>query len=148
MTMPEALQALCNICEIPEQNHPYQDDQFDPNETRVVTKPDGVVGHYHCGELDELGKDGKLPKASCHLFQQMIYADELCGCAAAAIEADNGALVYVAAESQDEVLSADPSLSNSVEPVFDTVSGSSSQALTITLGGAAISAVTMLTAFS
>lgn len=152
MVMPDALQELCNICEVPEGFHVYEDDQFDPDDFRVVTEPHRAVGHYYCGELDSLGKQGKLPKDSCHMFQQMIYADELCGCTSIDSKNNNAPLSYVGTHDgvdAEDTLAAEPTRStNGPDSMYYTASGSSLQTIAITLGGAMIPAATTLMAFA
>lgn len=78
MDMPEALGEFCFICEPPSFN-----DQVRPRSTSHVsrvTTPYHMVGSFSCGELSGLGQEGKIPKAQCHIFQQMIQANDLCGC--------------------------------------------------------------------
>ena len=148
MHMPEALQEICYVCEIPEDHEDY-----DPLDKRVVTAPHELVGTYHCGELDGLGQEGKLPKDSCYIFQHMIYADDLCGCTSVVTKDHNGPL-YAAdtVESEAAELSIADGESeaeqwSSDELLNPMVSGSSSQVIGITLGGAVVSAVTMLMIF-
>jgi hypothetical protein len=87
MDMPESMKVFCSVCDAP-----------DAHGSTVwnVTKPHDRVGTFHCLELDGIGKEGKIPKAQCHLFQQMIQANNLCGCIATATEPQGAAAAAAA----------------------------------------------------
>lgn len=158
LDVPEALLEVCSICQIPEDNEDY-----DPQETRVVTKSWEMVGTFHCGELDGLGQEGKLPAGSCHMFRQMIYVNNLCGCHTVIQKGDT----LFSNEPKTNVPKPEPlpplppaveeHVSSPEEPLESTASGSiglldvaasrgSSLAIAVTLGGAVVSGILMLVA--
>jgi len=71
LDMPEAMRALCFVCESP--------DNADRSGSEV-TDPEDIVGAFTCGELAKLGTDGEIPKGQCEVFQRMIIANDNCGC--------------------------------------------------------------------
>ena len=73
LDMPESMAVLCSVCEAPDAHG---------NTVWHVTKPHDRVGAFDCLELDGLGKEGRISGSQCHLFQQMIQANNLCGCIA------------------------------------------------------------------
>ncbi len=79
LDMPEAMQALCYVCESP--------DNADRSGSEV-TDPDDIVGAFTCGELAKLGIDGEMPKNECEVFQRMIIANDSCGCSGLPAVAD------------------------------------------------------------
>ena len=73
LDMPESMAVLCSVCEAPDGHG---------NTVWHVTKPHDRVGAFDCLKLDGLGKEGRISGSQCHMFQQMIQANNLCGCIA------------------------------------------------------------------
>ena len=152
MDMPEALRALCFVCESPD----------DPNTIgSVVTMHNQIVGSFTCGELEGMGRQGEIPSDQCQIFQKMIRANDLCGCTevvksedeedSVAVEAApqeyDDDVVEVASQGDDDVYfytnQPPPSTEDSNFDPFDPfgLSGGSSKSMAIT---AAASAITLL----
>jgi len=127
MIMPQAPSEPCSICK--HEGH-----------TSKVTKPHDIVGHYHCSELDGLGKEGKIPLASCQIFQHLVQYNDLCGCTDADDETEEQDETVLFGRDQGEN-SAPDMPSSDTENYFLDDSGSSSKAISIT--GVA-SAITLL----
>ena len=143
--MPESMVVLCSVCEAPDALG---------NTVWHVTKPDDRVGNFDCLELDGFGKEGKIPRSQCHIFQQMIQANNLCGCIIAAAASTSAATTEP--QSDDALFYTDhdeenapytPSSEASIAEVssFDA-SGGWSKSIAITATAASASAIVYLAA--